>query len=169
MQTKEAILTRRSIRQYTEAPVSKELLEELVKSAMSAPSAQNRQPWHFVIIQDKKKLLEISQNHAHAAMAPKAQAAILICADSKIEETEGFWVQGCAAAMQNLLLAAHDQKLGAVWIGLYPRTERMKTFQKIFNLPQNIMPFSIAVLGHPNEKKAKEERFRKERLHYEKW
>ena len=169
MQTKEAILTRRSIRQYTSEPIAKELLEELVKSAMSAPSARNLQPWHFVIIQDKKMLSEIARLHAHGAMAAKANAAILICADSKKEETEGFWVQNCAAAMQNLLLAAHDQNIGAVWVGLYPRSERMATFQKLFNLPKEIMPFSLAVLGHPNESKAKEERFKKECLHYEQW
>lgn len=169
MQTIEAILTRRSVRKFTSTPLEKEALEDLVKSAMSAPSAYNRQPWHFIIIQDKKKLAEIAAIHPYAAMASEASAAILIAADSKIEETEGLWVQDCSAAMQNLLLAAHAKKMGAVWVGLYPIAEHLETFQKLFNLPQEIRPFSLAILGNPNETKASEDRFKKERLHYEKW
>lgn len=169
MQTKDAILTRRSIRKYKPEPLKKEQLEEMLKSAMQAPSANNFQPWHFIVLQDKNKLQQIPSFHPHAAMAQDAAAAVLVCANSATKEPEGYWVQDCSASTQNLLLSAHDQGIGAVWVGVYPRKERIEAFQKLFDIPPEFIPFSLAVLGYPAENKEKEERFNRQRVHYDKW
>jgi nitroreductase len=110
----QAILTRRSIRQYTQAPVPTELVETLLRAASSAPSAGNRQPWQFAVIRDRAKLDAIPGFHPHAEMVRSARLAILVCADASAQPDPGYWVQDCSAAMQNLLLAAHAQGLGAV-------------------------------------------------------
>lgn len=169
MQTIDAILTRRSIRKYTSKPVDKKLIEELIKCAMCAPSARDKKPWHFIASMDKQKLVNVATLHPHALMAKDASAVILIAADNQLEDCEGFWVQDCSAATQNLLLAAHAKGLGAVWVGLYPRKERMQEFQKLFDLPKTVQPVSLVVLGYPDEIKPSNERFQKERLHFDKW
>jgi len=111
----EAILTRRSIRRFRDEPVSDDLIETLLRAAMAAPSAGNQQPWHFVVIRDRETLDTTSTVHPYATMAAEAALAIVVCGDTTLEMHKGFWVQDCAAAIQNLLLAAHASGLGAVW------------------------------------------------------
>lgn len=118
METMEAILTRRSIRKYLPDPVGRDKIEIILKAGMSAPSAGgDEQPWHFIII-DRHDLLEkISEIHPYAKMLKNAPAALLVCADPEAPPRfKDFWVQDCSAACENMLLAAHDQGLGAVWI-----------------------------------------------------
>ena len=114
METIETILSRRSVRSYTDQPVSDEIITLLLKAAMQAPSAGNAQPWHFIIIKDKLLLKEIPKFHKTAPMVANAPAAIVICADLNLEKYPGCWVLDCSAAAENLLLAAHDLDLGAV-------------------------------------------------------
>ena len=125
MDTIEAIHSRRSIRKYEDRPVSPESVQKLLASAMQAPSARNQQPWQFVVIDDRRLLGQIGQMNPNAQMAQRAPLAILICGDLRQEKSEGYWVVDCAAAAQNMLLAAHALGLGAVWTGVYPREERM--------------------------------------------
>ncbi len=165
----EAIHTRRSIRQYTDQPVSDETVEELLKAAMMAPSAGNEQPWHFIVIRDRSILNRIPSAHPYAEMAPSAQLAILVCGDVKLERYKGFWVQDCSAATQNLLLAAHAMGLGAVWCGVYPAGDRVEGIVRLMGLPENVIPFALIPLGYPAEKKPTPDRFDKTRIRYEKW
>ena len=164
----EAILTRRSIRRYTSQKVPGGLITELLMAAMSAPSASNEQPWHFVVIDDRKILNEISSFHPYSDMLPEAPLAILVCVDS-IPEREGFVVQDGSAAVQNLLLAAHAEGLGAVWLGIYPRKERMEGMRKLTNLPNHIVPLALIALGYPAEKIPREDRYQPQRIHSNKW
>ncbi len=113
----EAIHTRRSIRKFTDEPVSGTMIEECLKAAMTAPSAGNCQPWHFVVIKDRATLNYFASINRHAGMCKTAQAAIIVCCDTNLEKYPGFWAQDCLAATLNLLLAAHGQGLGAVWCG----------------------------------------------------
>lgn len=158
MEAMEAILTRRSIRRYTAEPVSDELIKELLQAAMSAPSAGNQQDWHFVVIRSRQVLDEVGRVHPHAPVAG-APLAILVCGDLQRESRQGFWVQDCAAATQNLLLAAHARGLGAVWCGCYPREERVAGLRRILGLPDHIMPLALVVIGYPAEKKGREDRY----------
>ncbi len=120
MNVMDAIRTRRSIRKYEDKPVAEEMVREILDAAMMAPSAGNGQPWRFVVINDRSKLDSMVDLHPHIKMVAQAQLGIIVCADLSLEKYPGYWVQDCAAAMQNMLLAIHSLGLGAVWTGIYP-------------------------------------------------
>ncbi len=163
-----AIRSRRSIRRFTSEPVSDEAIQALLEAAMSAPSAGNQQPWEFVVIKDRAVLDAIPGVHPHAEMCREAQAAVVVCGNLE-RDRRGFWVQDCAAATQNILIAATDSGLGSVWCGVYPREDRVKGLRNLLGLPDNIMPLALIPLGHPAEKKPPSERFDPTRIHYNKW
>ncbi len=169
METLQAIRTRRSIRKYTSRPVPQESINKIIEAAMYAPSARNTQPWHFIIANRREILDEIPKVHPYAEMVYQAQLCILVCGDNRLEKRNDYLAINCAAATQNLLLAAHDLDLGAVWLGVYPRGERMEGLAKLFQLPHNILPISLIALGYPDEKISPPERFKQNRLHYNKW
>jgi nitroreductase len=169
METIEAILTRRSIRKYTNQPVADDLVRQLLTAAMYAPSARNEQPWHFVVIRDHKILDEVPSFHPHARMLHEASVAILVCGDKEKENYPGYWVVDCSAATENILLAAHGLGLGAVWVGIYPRTERMEGVRKLIGLPERILPLALVSVGYPAEKVAQPQRFDEKRIHFERW
>lgn len=170
MEAMEAILSRRSIRHYTAEPVPEEMIQELLKAAMSAPSAHNRQPWHFVIITDRKILDEIRQVHPYASMLQEAQVVILVCGDLQLDQGSGFWVQDCAAATENILLAANAKGLGAVWVGIYPVEETSASLiRKLIGLPEHIVPLSLVPMGYPVEKKPPANRSNPDRIHRNRW
>ncbi|MFO8234301.1 MAG: nitroreductase family protein [Bacteroidales bacterium] len=169
MELYDGLLTRRSIRKYTRESVSKEIVEKIVKAGMYAPSAVNCQPWHYVIVDDRSVLEKIMEVHPYSRMLSEAQYAILVLGDEKLEHAPGYWVVDCAAATQNILLAAHSFGLGAVWLGLHPREHRKEAISKLFNLPGHILPFSIVSLGYPAEKPEPKNRYKQERIHYNKW
>jgi nitroreductase len=163
------IWRRRSVREYTGAPVSGEVVEELLRAGMQAPSARNLQPWHFVVATDRETLSAVPDYHPHASMVPGAAAAVLVCGDTSIQENPGYLAQDCSAATENILLEAVAQGLGAVWLGVYPRPERISWMRKLFGLPGNILPVSLISLGYPAEEPAEEDRFRPERVHLGVW
>ena len=165
----EAIYGRRSIRKYTDQDVSDDLVEIVLAAAMAAPSAGNQQPWHFVVMRDRVILDAITEFHEYSAMLKEAPAAIAVCADLNIERHKGYWTQDCAAATQNLLLAAHAKGLGAVWLGVHPRPHREAGLRKLLNLPDSVQPFCIVSLGYPAEEKEPSNRFKEERVHTNRW
>lgn len=169
METLEAIHGRRSIRRYTAQPVSEEMVEKMLRAAMAAPSAGNQQPWQFVVIDDRKILDAIPQFHPYSAMLKEAPLAIVVCGDERQERYKGYWVQDCSAATQNLLLAAHDLGLGAVWLGVYPIMDRVAKTQELLGLPPHVIPLAIVSIGHPAEKKGPEDRFQASRIHRNRW
>ena len=161
----DAIHFRRSIRKYGDQHVSEEQVQKLLQAAMMAPSAMNAQPWHFVVIKDRAILAEIGARNPNAEMTKDAPLAILVCADLKLEQAPGFWPQDCSAAVQNLLLAARDAGLGAVWTGVYPLEKRMAGCRKLFNIPDTVFPFAVIPLGYPKDPEAafkKMDRYRPE-------
>lgn len=169
MEITEALYTRRSVRKYQEKPVPIELIEEAVKAAMYAPSAKNQQPWEFIIVTDSELLNRVPAFSPHAGMSKGAPAGVLIAFNKKEETAEGFFPQDLGAATQNLLLALHAAGLGAVWTGVYPREERMSGFSDMLGLPEYILPFSFTVIGYPEKEPVQADRFKKERIHYNKW
>ena len=169
MNTLEAISTRRSVRSFTSKPIAKEIVEELLRAAMSAPSAGNEQPWQFVVIDDRKMLDRIIDVNPNAKMCKEAQAAILVCGDTSKEKYPGFWVQDCSAAAQNILLAAHDKGIGSVWTGIYPIKERVEGFRKLLGLPENVVPFCLVPLGYPAKQAPQVDRFQRDRVHHNGW
>ncbi len=168
MDAMEAIFTRRSIRKYTKQPVSDEVLKELLAAAMCAPSAGNRQPWHFIVINDHKVIDEIPKYHRYAQMLGEAAVAIVVCCDVTLERS-GLGFEDCSAATQNILLAAHAMGLGAVWLGISVPGEQADPTQKLLNIPENIKPVSIISIGYPAEEKPCQDRYQAARVHYNRW
>ena len=121
----DAILRRRSIRAYTQEPVTDAQVEALLRAAMAAPSAGNQQPWRFVVIRDKRTLGAITEVHPYAKMLPGASVAILVCGDPGAGKWPQYWEQDCAAATENVLIAAEQLGLGSVWLGVHPLAERV--------------------------------------------
>jgi nitroreductase len=165
----ETILTRRSIRKYSDQKIDENVFIDLVKAAVSAPSAGNQQPWKFIIIKDKEKLGNVLEFHPHAKMLLDAQGAILVCGDLSKEKHKGYWILDCAAATQNILLAAHANGLGACWLGIYPREERVAGMKTLVSVPDHVIPFALVSLGFPDEEKNPSDRYHESLVHYEMW
>lgn len=165
----DSILKRRSIRKYKDIEVSNEIVEDLLKAAMAAPSAGNEQPWEFVVLRDKEIMKNITEIHPYSKMLLKSDVAIVVCGDEKKEVFTGYWVQDCSAATENILLAAQDMGLGAVWLGVYPIADRVEKIQEILGLPSSVVPLSIVPVGYPDEEKTPGDRFDKTRIHYNGW
>ena len=169
MDAMQAILSRRSIRKYTPEKVDDHLLEELLEAAMSAPSAGNEQPWHFIVMTDRAMLDEFPKFHPYSGPVKGASAAIVVCGDLLLEKYKDCWVQDCSAAIQNILLAAAAKGLGAVWLGLFPDPLRVESAQKLLSLPQHIIPLALVPIGYPAERKDLASRFNPSRIHYHHW
>ena len=164
-----AIFERRSIRKYEDKPVPDDIVETLLRAAMAAPSAVNERPWQFLVIDDRDALTKIAEVHPYGKMLPHCPVAISVCADLSLLKTDGLWMFDCSAAVENLLICAADLKLGAVWLAVYPREERMRAHKEVFGLPDNIIPFATVPVGYPAEEKRPVDRFEPERIHRNKW
>jgi nitroreductase len=169
MDAMEAIHTRRSIRKYQPRGVPEELIEKLLAAAMQAPSARNEQPWQFVVIDDRSILGKVPAFMPNAAMAATAPLGIAVCGDMNLDTSAGYWVVDCAAATENILLAAHALGLGAVWCGVYPREKRMDGIRRLLGLPKSVTAHSLVLLGYPDEQVAAEPRYRPERVRRNHW
>ena len=165
----DAILSRRSIRKYRPDPIPAQLIDELLAAAMSAPSASNGQPWHFVIITERRILDDIPRVHPYSQMLNQAPLAIVVCGDLRVSGSEAWWVQDCSAATENLLLAAHAKGLGAVWLGVHPSKERVAGIQKLLRLPEHIVPLCIISMGFPAESKPPANRYDATKIHRNQW
>ncbi len=164
------IFSRRSVRKYKNEQVPYDLVETIVKAGMAAPSAGNERTWHFIIINDKNLLINITKVHPHANMLKESPVAIVVCSDLSLQKYKDFWVQDCSAATENMLLEATHLGLGSVWLGVYPVEERVKNIQNILKLPQNVIPLSIVSLGYPIETPAYvDDRYDPTRIHHNIW
>lgn len=162
------IYSRRSVRKYKNTPVEKEKLNEVLKAAMYAPSACNKQPWHYILCTDRQVINKVRSIHPYASMLDSAPACIIVCGDSELEYADGSYVQDCAASTQNILLAAKSLGLDTCWLGIYP-TELEPKFSELFKLPDTIKPFCAIAIGYGDEQKQKPDRFDENKIHYNKW
>jgi nitroreductase len=169
MEAYQALISRRSIRKYTGQQVDGELVIKILQAGMAAPSAHDHRPWQFIIIDQKEKLLEIPRFHRYAEMLKQAPLAVVICGDKRIEKSMEYLVLDCAAATQNMLLAAHALGLGAVWLAVYPRAERLQGISGLLALPEFIFPVAMIALGYPAEVKSPADRFDPARIRYNRW
>lgn len=165
----QTILSRTSVRAYTDQKVEKAKIEKLLRAAMAAPTAVNKQPWHFVVIEDKHVLEQIAEEIPTAKMAARAPLAITVCGDmEKALDGEGrdFWVQDASAATENLLLAAHAMGLGAVWTSVYPIKDKVDATRALLKLPETIVPLGTIVIGYPKEKPLPKDKWKPENVSY---
>ena len=165
----ETIMTRTSIRSFSDRAVSADTIEMLLRAGMAAPTAVNKQPWHFVVITDRAVMDSLGGNGRQSQMWKESPLAIAVCGNME-KALEGpaqaFWVQDCSAATENILLAAHALGLGAVWTGCYPMEERMANVSQVLKLPENIVPLCVIVMGYPNESPEPKDKWKPENVSY---
>ncbi len=164
------IFTRTSVRSYTGQTVEACKIENMLRAGMSAPSAVNKQPWHFVVVTEREQLNALSQANPHAKMLESAPLAIIVCGNMK-KALEGnacdFWIQDCSAATENILLAAHAMGLGAVWTGLYPGIERCLAVSEVIGAPEHIVPLSMIAIGYPSGENQPKDKWNTENISYD--
>jgi nitroreductase len=163
----QTIFARRSIRKYTDEPVSEADIQTLLEAAMSAPSASNRKPWRFIVVTERQTLDALAEAHPHGKMLFQAPLCIVVCGD--LTDRETYWVQDCSAATENLLLAATALGLGAVWLGVHPKEPRIAFTRPILDLPETVTPLNLIPIGHPAEEKEPRTQYDESRVHRERW
>jgi nitroreductase len=160
MNTIEAIMSRRSIRKFKDAPVTDEQIKTILGAAMNAPSAGDGRPWHFIVTKDRDKLNALAEKvDGGNDMLKEAQAAILVCSNEAKEGFPGFYPQDCACASENIYLAAHELGLGTVWVATWNVPPRIAGCEETLNLPEGIKPFALFPLGVANEDLPAENRY----------
>lgn len=165
----EGIMTRSSIRRFTGELINDKELDTILRAGFQAPSAHNFQPWDFIVLRDKSKLEEIKEFHKYAKMTEEAGTAIVVCGDTIKQNNMGFLVSDTSAAIQNMLLAAHGLGLGAVWCGIYNKPELVENFSRVLDLPENILPIGMVVVGNKAQEREAQNRYDEEKIHYDKW
>lgn len=167
----ENIHNRKSVRQFTSEPVSDEHIQIMLKAAMAAPTAVNYQPWRFVVISERSDLDAMAEVLPYAKMLKQAPLAIVVCGETKWMggNENPFWQQDCAAATQNLLLAAEALGLGAVWTGVYPDMNLARPLGEYLGLPSTVMPFCTIPIGHHDGTTQPKDKWKPENIHYGKW
>ncbi len=168
METIKAIMTRRSVRSWTNEPVTDEERKIILEAAMNAPSAADARPWHFVTIDDPEVINQFTELGG-TEMLSESTFMVMVCGEESKEIYPGFWPQDCACSAQNMQLAAHDIGLGCVWVAIYPLEERVQVCRKVLGVPESITPFALLAMGVPNEVLSPEERYENNRVHSNKW
>ncbi len=163
------IFARKSVRSYTDEPVSPEQVETILKAAMAAPSGMNMQPWRFVVVTDQKVKDKLAVGFNK--MIAKAPVVIIVCGKTtnKLGAPNKNWTADCAASTENLLLAVEALGLGAVWTACYPYEDRMNPTVEALGLPENVSPYCIVPIGHPAGNDKPKDKWNPENIHYEKW
>jgi nitroreductase len=162
----QTIFARRSIRKYTSEPVGESEIKTLLEAAMAAPSASNSQPWQFVVVTDRKTLDALAEAHPYGKMLFQAPLCVAVCGEPA---ASAHWEQDCSAATENLLLAVAALGLGAVWLGVHPRTERVAAVRHVLGIPEGITPLCLLSIGHPAERKEPRTQYDEARVHRDRW
>jgi nitroreductase len=167
----DCIFGRRSIRKYIDQPVEEEKITSLLKAAMAAPSAVGKDPWRFVLVREKKNLRSLSEGLPNGRFIAAAALGIVVCGDRHAAHggLEGYMVQDCTAALENMLIAAHQLGLGTCWLGVYPREERQRHVADVLKLPRGIEPLAAVAVGYPAEERPPRTRYNESFVHYETW
>jgi nitroreductase len=165
------IFGRRSIRVFRPGEVSDATVTTLLEAAMAAPSAVAKDPWRFVVIRERARLAQLAEVLPHGRMVASAAVGIVVCGDLEVAHDRqlSYLLQDCSAAIENLLLGAHALGLGAVWLGMHPREERIREVTRLLDLPSPILPVSGIAIGYPGEVKEPRTRFNPAYVHREKW
>jgi nitroreductase len=164
------ILKRRSIRRFEQRPVEEEKITTLLKAGMAAPSAVNSQPWEFVVVTEDAILQKLRAAMEYGKMI--APLVIVPLGSPRVASSfagETYWVQDCTAALENILIAAANIGLGAVWVGVYPRLKKMAALRDILNIPADVFPLALLHIGYPAEQKPAATKYKPERVHWQRY
>jgi len=165
------IFSRRSIRRYTDDDISEELVQDLLEAGMAAPSAVAKDPWHVIVVRDKATLARIASGLPNGGMLADAGVGFVICGDidAAHDRQLSYMLQDCSAMIENILLAASALGLGACWLGVHPREDRVQHIKTLFDLAESIVPISAIAIGRPAQEAEARTRFNAAKVHMEKW
>ena len=165
------IFHRRSIRRFLRDEISDETIQDLLDAAMSAPSACCKDPWHFLVIRRKELLQRIAEGLPNGQMLREATVGVAVCGDPVIAHDGqlSYLLQDCSAAIENLLLAASMLGLGACWLGVHPREDRLRHMRATLGIPESILPIAMIAVGSAGEAKPARSRTNLARIHHEQW
>lgn len=165
------IFERRSVRSYKDEAIPDDMIKDLLEAAMAAPSAVAKDPWDFIIVKDQAMRETITEALPNGQMLKQAPLGIVVCGDmEKAHDGElSYMLQDCSAAIENLLVAASMLKLGAVWLGVHPREERIAHVRELFGLPEHIVPVGAIAVGWPAQEPAARTRYDDAAVHWERW
>jgi nitroreductase len=165
------IFGRRSIREFVPGEVSEETVRLLLQAAMAAPSAVAKDPWRFIVIRQPDRLKQIAAILPHGTMIATASLGIAVCGDLEVAHDRelSYLLQDCSAAIENLLLAAHALGLGACWLGVHPRENRIRQISQLLKLPATVIPVSCVAVGYAGEHKDPRSRYNSNYVHFEQW
>ncbi|MCX7909163.1 MAG: nitroreductase family protein [Ignavibacteria bacterium] len=171
MDALDAIFQRKSVRNFTGEEVPKEKLELLLRAGMAAPSAVNMQPWEFILVTNKETLQSMADNLPYAKMMSKASACILVCAIPELahRKLKDYAIIDCSCASQNILIAAEALGLGAVWTAVFPNIDRIEFVRKLLGVPKDVIPLNAIAIGIPTGEDQPKDKYKPEKIHYEKW
>ena len=145
----EVLLKRRSIRKYKEAPIPREKILKILEAARVAPSASNKQPWHFIVVENKETIKQLAKSE----WAAKAPLMIVGLADQ--EASPNWCSNDLGIAFEHIALTATDLDLGGCWMG---QTGREDLIRKLLDIPEKLRPVAVMPIGVPDETPAPKER-----------
>jgi nitroreductase len=158
-----ALKTRRSVRAFTDEPVAREVLTDLVDCGRLAATARNDQPWEFVVVTAPQMLSAIAGATDFGKFIARAAACIVVlCGNTK------YYLEDGSNASQNILVAAHAHGLGGCWVA-GDKKPYAETVRRLVGAPDGFRVVSLLAIGHPAEKPEKEKRPVEDVLHWEKF
>lgn len=165
------IFGRRSIRSYQDKEISDEIVDYLLQAAMAAPSCCCKDPWRFIVVREGEILSRIAEGLPNGKMLPSAKVGIVVCGDldAAHDRLLSYMIQDCSAAIENILLAAHAIGLGACWLGVHPREDRINQVKEVCGIPESVIPVAVIALGYPAEQNKPRTRYTEKYVHSEKW
>jgi nitroreductase len=156
MELLEGIMSRRSVREFTAEPVARELLLTLLEAGHWAPSGLNNQPWRFVIVRDAQLRERLAGLTRYGRIVRGAPALLAVFLDRAASYSELKDLQGIGACLQNILLAAHAQGIGAVWLGEI--LSQSAQVEKLLQVPPDHALMALVAVGHPAHRRQESQR-----------
>ena len=163
------IFKRHSVRRFKDEMVSDELIENLLKAGMQAPSSCNSQPWEFIVVSKKEDKEAISKMHRFASPAAKASHLIITLGNLNAAKVIGMIEQDLGACNENILLQATHEGLGAVWLGFHPIEDRTLKLKEYLGIPDYCIPFSVICVGWPLSEGEVKLRYDESKVHFDRF
>jgi nitroreductase len=163
------IFKRKSVRKFKEERVPDELIENLLKAGMQAPSSCNSQPWEFIVVDRKEDKEAISRMHQFAKPAANASHLIITLGNLNEAKVHRMIDQDLGACNENILLQATHEGLGAVWLGFHPIEDRTLRLKEYLEIPDYCIPFSVICVGYPENEGEVKLRYDESKVHMGKY
>jgi nitroreductase len=154
------------MRKFTDEMPGKEMVEQILRAGMQAPSAKNQQPWEFYVVTDKDMLFKLSEATPWSMCAKNAQIAIVPAYRTSGLEAPEFAQIDMSIAMENIWLETTELGLAGTWLGVAPMDDRMKIVEDIVGIPEGQRAFAIFPFGYPGREKEAQDRFDPDRIHW---